>query len=312
MYLSQLQLTGFKSYTEPVIVNFDQKISVIIGSNGVGKSNALDAVLWALGEDRPSKLRCSSKYDLIFSGSNISPPCDVATVELTFEHKETETVVSRSLTKSGNETLLVSGEKIKRLSDYKTVLDQLGFGYARSNVIRQEELTDFFSKDQRERQTYLDKFEALLKINQINEYFQNYIDAILPGCKAKLTYREGQPITVEVIFPDKGPRRGFQLSGGEKASTALALKLALFQSTPSPMYLMDEIEPSLDWTRNHNMQDLLKELSDQRQLVIITHFQSTIRMANTVHGVRIRPDGSSWLKFHFVMDDRLFKIYKCC
>lgn len=78
------------------------------------------------------------------------------------------------------------------------------------------------------------------------------------------------------------------------------------------MFILDEVEPSLDWTRNHNMQNLLKNIAQNRQLIMVTHSQSTIRMADTVHGVRVRPDGSSWLKFHFLMDERLFKIYKCC
>ena len=136
---------------------------------------------------------------------------------------------------------------------------------------------------------------------------------LIPDSSARIVPRGyGEEVDVEVTFPDKGPKWGVMLSGGERAVTALALKLALFELTPSPLYMLDEVESALDWTRNHKMQELLKTLSQKRQLIIVTHFQSTIHMANTVHGVRVRPDGSSWLKFHFVMDERLFKIYKCC
>ena len=122
----------------------------------------------------------------------------------------------------------------------------------------------------------------------------------------------GDEVDVEVAFPDKGPKAGVLLSSGERAVTALALKLALFQLKPSPMYLLDEVEPYLDWARNNNMQGLLKTLSTDRQLIMITHLRSTIQMADTVHGVRVRPDGSSWLKFHFKMDESLIRIYRCC
>ncbi len=113
-------------------------------------------------------------------------------------------------------------------------------------------------------------------------------------------------------FPDKGPKKGHLLSGGERAVTALALKLAVFDQQGGPFFLLDEVEPSLDWVRNHNTQKLLKSVCQDRQLVMVTHLRSTIDIAETVHGMRLRPDGSSWLKFHFVMDERLYRLYKCC
>jgi chromosome segregation protein len=60
------------------------------------------------------------------------------------------------------------------------------------------------------------------------------------------------------------------------------------------------------------MQTMLKELARKKQLVMITHLRSTIELADTVHGVRTRPDGSSFMKFYFVMDERLLRLYKCC
>src|SRR5574337_588764 len=97
MYLSRLIVTGFKSYTEPVTVNFDERISVIIGSNGVGKSNALDAIVWGLGEDDALSLRCGSREDLLFAGSGITPPVDEARVELSFDNDGREFSVWRSI-----------------------------------------------------------------------------------------------------------------------------------------------------------------------------------------------------------------------
>jgi chromosome segregation protein len=131
----------------------------------------------------------------------------------------------------------------------------------------------------------------------------------MPGSRARIVYGDGsQGMDVRVIFPDKGLKRAVLLSGGERASTALALKLALFRMLPGPMYMLDDAESSLDWTHNYNMQELLKTLSQNSQLMIVTHFQSTIRMANAFDGVRIRPDGSSWLKFDFAMDEDSSKV----
>jgi chromosome segregation protein len=314
MFLSRLSVSGFKSYTEPVTVDFDEKISVIIGSNGVGKSNALDAISWALGEDDLTRLRCTNRHDLLFSGSEITPPAQEARVELTFSGNGTDISLSRILVPSGKEEFLLQNEPFGSVSDYRAALADLGLGYARRNIVRQERLTDFFFKTAPERRKYIARYvTADSEFEMINALFQKYLDALVPGSYGRILLDEnGEDTDVEVTFQKKGAKRGVLLSGGERASTALALKLALFSMMPSPMYMLDEVEPSLDWTHNHNMQELLKKLAEGRQLIIVTHFQSTIRMARTVHGVRIRPDGSSWLKFHFVMDERLFKIYKCC
>ncbi len=314
MFLSSLILQGFKSYSERVEVNFSPKISVIIGSNGVGKSNALEGIVWALGEDDLNALRCRNRMDLFFSGSKISSPANEASVELIFEDNIGQHQVSRSLSRSGRELFTVNGSEMKGFAEYKEALNSLGIPAGSANVIRQEELTDFFLKSPSDRKNYLQEYvDSHEDLELVNTLFNEYFQALIPGGQARIMNWNGEEgLNLEVIFQDKGPKWGVLLSGGERAVTALALKLALFNLLKSPMFMMDEVEPSMDWTRNHNMQALLKKISQDRQLILVTHFQGTIQMADTVHGVRIRPDGSSWLKFHFLMDERLFKIYKCC
>jgi chromosome segregation protein len=125
--------------------------------------------------------------------------------------------------------------------------------------------------------------------------------------------RNGQnELEIEVALSGNRVRKAHQLSGGEKSVTSLALKLALFEQLESPFYLLDEVEPSLDYTNHKSMQALLKSVAGQRQLIMITHLRSTIDLANTLHGVRTRWDGSSFMKFHFVMEERLLRLYKCC
>jgi chromosome segregation ATPase len=315
MYLSSLKITGFKSYSQPISIDFDPKIAVLIGSNGVGKSNALDAIVWALGEDDPQILRIGSQGDLFFAGSHLNLPAQDAFVELAFEEAGQQLVVSRALGRSGAQDLHIGGNRVENLDRFRGSLDEIGLGSIRQNVVRQEELTDFFVKRTAERNEYLGRYcSSQEDLNQINFLFETYMSALVPGCHARISANahKSEQVEVEVTFADKGPKRGVLLSGGEKAVTALALKLALFGIGPGPTYLLDEVEPSLDWTHNHNMQELLKAVSRRRQLIIVTHTRSTIGVANTVHGVRLRSDGSSWLKFHFVMDERLFKIYGCC
>jgi chromosome segregation protein len=60
------------------------------------------------------------------------------------------------------------------------------------------------------------------------------------------------------------------------------------------------------------MQHFIKEIARGRQILIITHLRATVEIADTLHGVRSRPDGSTFMKFYFVMDKRLLRLYKCC
>ena len=145
--------------------------------------------------------------------------------------------------------------------------------------------------------------------------FQRYLRYLFPEGEGRLLIvdgKKGKGLEVEVAVKGKLVRRGHQLSGGEKAITSLALKLALFERLPSPFYLLDEVEPALDYLNHKSMQALLKELAAKKHLIMVTHLRSTIALANTLHGVRTRPDGSSFMKFYFVMNERLLRLYKCC
>jgi chromosome segregation protein len=316
MYLHKLIVEGFKSYSERVEVDFSPEIAVIIGSNGVGKSNALDAIVWALGENNAHSLRAFSDADLMFSGSKLAPAASRASVELKFMKNDAEELsVRRERLFTGEELFFIDDTSYELLEDFRTGLFSQGLGKARLNIVRQDQLTDFLSLGPLERLSFIEKFGVNhQQIDTLNSSFSHFLSELIPDSRASLVINGqlGKGPFIEVFFPDKGLKRDLQLSGGERAVTLLALKLALFDQNPSPMYMLDEVEPSLDWTKNHSMQDLLKKMSARQQLIMVTHLQSTIQMAKTVHGVRIRPDGSSWLKFHFLMDKRLFKVYKCC
>jgi chromosome segregation protein len=149
----------------------------------------------------------------------------------------------------------------------------------------------------------------------IDPLFQRYMSHLIPLGDVQLDVisKDGhRQLEIEVNLPGNRLRRAHQLSGGEKSITSLALKLAIFHQLESPFFLLDEVEPSLDYTNHKSMQAFLKDVADSKQLIMITHLRSTIALADTVHGVRTRWDGSSFMKFYFVMDERLLRLYKCC
>ena len=326
LFLEDVNIEGFKSFSELTNMGFQPGIGVIIGNNGVGKSNILDAIVWALGEDDLDRLRCYEKGELFFSGSRDYAPASRIRVELTFRHgKEKKAPIIRlvrEMTKDGQDTYWVQDERLQR-QQYEEELVGLRLPHALKSIIRQEQINDMILLDPWQRFRWI---ENLLSVNgtadlrdciykDIDPLFQQYLDFLFPLGEGHLRVldQNGQNgLEVVVTLPGNRKRKSHQLSGGEKSVTSLALKLAIFGQLDSPFYLLDEVEPSLDYTNHRSMQEFLKTLAQDKQLIMITHLRSTIALANTVHGVRTRWDGSSFMKFYFVMDERLLRLYKCC
>ena len=88
MRLKQIKLAGFKSFVDPTILHLDNNLIGVVGPNGCGKSNIIDAVKWVLGESSAKDLRGESMLDVIFNGSSIRKPISLASVELLFDNLE--------------------------------------------------------------------------------------------------------------------------------------------------------------------------------------------------------------------------------
>ncbi|PIP36111.1 MAG: hypothetical protein COX20_07615, partial [Desulfobacterales bacterium CG23_combo_of_CG06-09_8_20_14_all_52_9] len=83
MKLKRIEVTGFKSFLEKTAISFPTGISAIVGPNGCGKSNIVDALRWVMGEQSVKQLRGKTMEDIIFSGANGKPPLGMAEVSLT-------------------------------------------------------------------------------------------------------------------------------------------------------------------------------------------------------------------------------------
>ncbi|MCR7793861.1 AAA family ATPase, partial [Pseudomonas aeruginosa] len=92
MRLKSIKLAGFKSFVDPTTVNFPSNMAAVVGPNGCGKSNIIDAVRWVMGESSAKNLRGESMTDVIFNGSNTRKPVSQASIELIFDNAETTLV----------------------------------------------------------------------------------------------------------------------------------------------------------------------------------------------------------------------------
>ncbi|HEY2188810.1 MAG TPA: AAA family ATPase, partial [Caldimonas sp.] len=88
MRLHSIKLSGFKSFVEPTHFQLPGQLVGVVGPNGCGKSNIIDAVRWVLGESKASELRGESMQDVIFNGTTLRKPAGRASVELAFDNSE--------------------------------------------------------------------------------------------------------------------------------------------------------------------------------------------------------------------------------
>jgi chromosome segregation protein len=124
MRLTKLKLAGFKSFVDPTAVAVPGQLVGVVGPNGCGKSNIMDAVRWVLGESKASELRGESMMDVIFNGSSNRKPVSRASVELIFENllgralgqwsQYTELSVKRTLTRQGQSDYFINNLKVRR------------------------------------------------------------------------------------------------------------------------------------------------------------------------------------------------------
>ncbi|MBI5863448.1 MAG: chromosome segregation protein SMC [Planctomycetes bacterium] len=143
MFLKRLVLHGFKSFADRTEFEFDRGRTSIVGPNGCGKSNVLDAVRWVLGEQSAKTLRGHKMLDVVFSGSRSRQPSTFAEVELVFDNvagtlrvDEAEVAVSRTLYRNGESDYRLNGRPC-RLKDIRELFLDTGVGVDAYSVIEQ-------------------------------------------------------------------------------------------------------------------------------------------------------------------------------
>ena len=141
--LKRVELLGFKSFPERTIVDFSAGISAVVGPNGCGKSNVVDAIRWALGEQNPRALRAERMEDVIFGGTEDRSRVGVAEVTLVLENDDqslpidvTEVEVRRRLYRSGESEYLVNRQPV-RLRDLRELFLDTGVGKNAYSVMEQ-------------------------------------------------------------------------------------------------------------------------------------------------------------------------------
>ena len=169
MILSKIVIHGFKSFAKKTELHFDGRITAIVGPNGCGKTNIVDAIRWALGEQKPSVLRTDRMENIIFGGAHSSRPLGMAEVSVFFDNSDhllpidyTEVVVTRRLYRSGESEYLLNKTPV-RLKDINDLFMDTGVGADAYSVIELKMLEDILSDKAEDRRKLLEEAAGVTK-----------------------------------------------------------------------------------------------------------------------------------------------------
>jgi chromosome segregation protein len=173
MRIKRLDITGFKSFMERSIFSFDDGVTGIVGPNGCGKSNVVDAIRWAMGEQSAKNLRGRGMEDVIFNGSENKPPLSMAEVSITFTVEEQdqlapqyqgfpEITVTRRLFRSGESEYLIN-KTVCRLLDITEMLLGTGVGTKAYSIIEQGRVGLIVSSKPEDRRSIIEEAAGITK-----------------------------------------------------------------------------------------------------------------------------------------------------
>lgn len=186
MRIKKIELIGFKSFKDRTVIQLDAGITGIVGPNGCGKSNIVDALLWAMGEMSAKDLRGTSMMDVIFSGSEDYAPAGMAEVSITLENdggpfpvkylKYSELMVTRRLHRNGESEYFINKEPA-RLRDIQEIFMDTGAGAKGFSIIQQGMITKIILAKPEDRKHLIEEAAGITKFKARKKESQRRLDA---------------------------------------------------------------------------------------------------------------------------------------
>ncbi|WP_409315221.1 chromosome segregation protein SMC [Pseudomonas putida] len=184
MRLKCIRLAGFKSFVDPTTVNFPSNMAAVVGPNGCGKSNIIDAVRWVMGESSAKNLRGESMTDVIFNGSSGRKPVSQASIELVFDNSETTLVgeyaayaeisIRRKVTRDGQNSYYLNGTKCRR-RDITDIFLGTGLGPRSYSIIEQGMISKLIEAKPEELRNFIEEAAGISKYKERRRETENRI-----------------------------------------------------------------------------------------------------------------------------------------
>ncbi|MGA8278553.1 MAG: chromosome segregation protein SMC [Rhodanobacteraceae bacterium] len=175
MRLTTIKLAGFKSFVDPTVLHLPTNMSAVVGPNGCGKSNIIDAVRWVMGESAASRLRGDALVDVIFSGSSGRKPIGLASVELIFDNADgaiageyasyTEISVRRTVSRDGQSQYFLNGTRCRR-RDITDLFLGTGLGPRSYSIIEQGMISEIVEADPEQLRSHLEEAAGISRYKE--------------------------------------------------------------------------------------------------------------------------------------------------
>jgi chromosome segregation protein len=186
MRLSSIKLSGFKSFVDPTTLHLPTNMTGIVGPNGCGKSNIIDAIRWVMGESAASRLRGDAITDVIFSGSGSRKPVGTATVELIFDNSDglvggeyagfAEISVKRTVSRDGQSSYFLNGSRCRR-RDIIDVFLGTGLGARSYSIIEQGMISQIVEARPEDLRSHLEEAAGISKYKERRKETESRIKA---------------------------------------------------------------------------------------------------------------------------------------
>jgi chromosome segregation protein len=175
MRLKHIKLAGFKSFVDPTTVSFPSNLCAVVGPNGCGKSNIIDAVRWVMGESSAKNLRGESMTDVIFNGSTSRKPIGQASIELVFDNSDgtlkgeyasfSEISIRRKVTRDAQNIYYLNGSKCRR-RDIVDIFLGTGLGPRSYSIIEQGMISRLIESKPEELRVYIEEAAGISKYKE--------------------------------------------------------------------------------------------------------------------------------------------------
>ena len=284
MRLSRIKLSGFKSFVDSTTIRFPSNLMGIVGPNGCGKSNVIDAIRWVLGEASAKTLRGDSMVDVIFNGSANRKPVGVASIELTFDNSDgtiggpyagyNEISVRRTVSRDGTSQYFLNNTRCRR-KDITHILLGTGLGSHGYSIIEQGMISRLVEAKPEELRAFLEEAAGISKykerrretehkINHTRENLERLKD-LREEIDKQLTHLQRQAKDAERYKTLKAEERKVNAEWLALRLTALKAEVAQHEAVFKEKQLTFEAAVTAETTVETQLEKLRVELADRNE-----------------------------------------------
>lgn len=256
MQLKTIKLSGFKSFVDPTSIHFPSQLIGVVGPNGCGKSNIIDAVRWVMGESSAKNLRGGQLTDVIFNGTSERQPVSLATVELTFDNSDkrlgaqyancSEVSIKREVNRDGQSNYYLNNIRCRR-RDISELFSGTGLGPRSYSIIEQNTVSNLIEAKPEVLRTYIEEAAGLSQYKEHRKETENRIERTRANLERLSDLRD-----------ELGERLSVLDSQAKSATKYKNLK----QTERSTLAKLN----ALNWQNLHNRQTKKQDLIEQSDL----------------------------------------------